>query len=214
MPASQLLDGADGARSGTCGSRRRRRRCRRCRRRRRADRLQTPCGSAAPAGLGVQVPSEDDSAQLRQAPGQATSQQTPSTQKLQAHSLPAEQGCPFDLGPQLPLTQLWPVTQSASVAQWLMQAPPVHSIGRALLHPLRRGRCRGRCRCRRCSRRSPLQVGGEADGLGGVLGAAADAVAASRSVRRSTAAWSRRPWGSARPAPSAAGPDRGRSDCS
>ena len=62
-----------------------------------------------------------------QAPVQAELQQTPSTQELEAHSVPAEQGCPFDLGPQLPATQLWPVTQSLLLAQWLMQAPPVHS---------------------------------------------------------------------------------------
>jgi hypothetical protein len=73
------------------------------------------------------VPSEVDSAQLRHEPVQAELQQTPSTQKLEAHSVPAEQSCPFDLGPQLPLTQLWPLTQSSSVTQWLMQAPPVHS---------------------------------------------------------------------------------------
>lgn len=88
--------------------------------------VQTPRGSAAAAGLGAQVPSEVDSAQLWQAPVQAELQQTPSTQKVEAHSLPAEQGWPFDLGPQLPATQLWPGTQSASLAQWLMQAPLVH----------------------------------------------------------------------------------------
>ena len=81
----------------------------------------------APAGLEAQVPSEVDSAQVRHDPVQAELQQTPSTQKLEAHSLAAEQGCPFDLGPQLPLTQLWPLTQSSFVTQWLMQAPPLHS---------------------------------------------------------------------------------------
>ena len=89
--------------------------------------MQTPCGSAVPAAVDAQVPSEVDSAQLRQEPVQAELQQTPSAQKLEAHSVPTEQGWPFDLGPQLPLTQLWPLTQSASLAQWLMQAPPVHS---------------------------------------------------------------------------------------
>jgi hypothetical protein len=79
--------------------------------------VQTPWGSAPSAGLEAQVPSEVDSAQLRQEPVQAELQQTPSTQKLDAHSLPAEQGCPFDLGPQLPLTQLWPLTQSSFVTQ-------------------------------------------------------------------------------------------------
>jgi hypothetical protein len=88
--------------------------------------VQTPWGSAPPAGLDAQVPSEVDSAQLRQEPVQAELQQTASTQKLEAHSLAAEQGCPFDLGPQLPLTQLWPLTQSSFVTQWLMQAPPLH----------------------------------------------------------------------------------------
>jgi hypothetical protein len=88
--------------------------------------VQTRWGSTAPAGLEAQVPSEVDSAQLRHEPVQAELQQTPSTQKLEAHSPAAEQGCPFDLGPQLPLTQLWPLTQSASLTQWLMQAPPLH----------------------------------------------------------------------------------------
>ena len=88
--------------------------------------MQTPWGSPAPAGLDAQVPRDVDSAQLRHEPVQAELQQTPSTQKLEAHSLPAEQGCPFDLGPQLPLTQLWPLTQSSSVTQWLMQAPALH----------------------------------------------------------------------------------------
>jgi hypothetical protein len=89
--------------------------------------VQTPCGSPAPAGLEAQVPSEVDSAQLWHEPVQAELQQTPSAQKVEAHSVPTEQGCPFDLGPQLPLTQLWPLTQSLSLRQWLMQAPPVHS---------------------------------------------------------------------------------------
>jgi hypothetical protein len=87
---------------------------------------QTWCGSPPPAGLGAQVPSEVDSAQLWQAPVQPELQQTPSTQKLEAHSVPAEQGWPFDFGPQLPATQVWPVTQSSLLAQWLMQAPPAH----------------------------------------------------------------------------------------
>jgi hypothetical protein len=83
-------------------------------------------GSEAAAGLGAQVPSEVDRAQLWQAPVHAELQQTPSTQKVEAHSLPAEHGCPGDFGPQLPFTQLCPVTQSLSPAQWLMQAPPEH----------------------------------------------------------------------------------------
>jgi hypothetical protein len=54
----------------------------------------------------MQVPREEASAQLRQAPWQASPQQTPSTQKLLAHSPAAAQVWPFDLGPQLPLMQL------------------------------------------------------------------------------------------------------------
>src|SRR6185312_26693 len=83
---------------------------------------QTPCGSPAPSGTGAQVPSEVDSAQLRQLPVQAVAQQTPSAQKPLPHSVPAEQGWPSALGPQLPFTQLCPAMQSLSVAQWLTQA--------------------------------------------------------------------------------------------
>ena len=88
--------------------------------------LHSPRGSEAAAGLGAQVPGEVDSAQLWQAAVQAELQQTPSTQNVEAHSLPAEQGCPGDLGPQLPFTQVWPAMQSLSPAQWLTQAPPAH----------------------------------------------------------------------------------------
>jgi hypothetical protein len=67
---------------------------------------QTPWGSAAPRATDVQVPSEVDSAQLRQLPVQAVAQQTPSAQKPVAHSLPAAQGWPSALAPQLPFTQV------------------------------------------------------------------------------------------------------------
>jgi hypothetical protein len=85
-----------------------------------------PCGSVPAAGLGVQTPSDDDSAQLRQAPLQASAQQTPSTQKLEAHWLAAVQAWPFDLGPQLPLTQVWVVRQSLLLVQTPTQAPSLH----------------------------------------------------------------------------------------
>jgi hypothetical protein len=54
--------------------------------------VQTPCGSAVPAEVDAQVPREVDSAQLRHEPVHAELQQTPSTQKLEAHSVPTEQG--------------------------------------------------------------------------------------------------------------------------
>jgi hypothetical protein len=83
-------------------------------------------GSAPPAAIGLQVPSADASAQLRQAPWQASAQQTPSTQNPLAHSAVLAQVCPFDFGPQLPLRQLWPLTQSASLLQRFTQAPSAH----------------------------------------------------------------------------------------
>jgi len=82
-----------------------------------------------PAAIGWQVPSAEGSAQLRQAPWQASAQQTPSTQKPLAHWLASAQVWPFDFGPQVPLTQLWPLTQSASVWQWPTQALSTHWNG-------------------------------------------------------------------------------------
>jgi hypothetical protein len=83
-------------------------------------------GSAAPAGAGAHRPFDDGSAQLRQAPRHASAQQTPSTQKLLTHSLPVVQGWPFGFGPQLPLSQTRPLTQSLSLLQRAMQAPSPH----------------------------------------------------------------------------------------
>ena len=84
---------------------------------------QTLRGSAAPSGIDAHLPIDDGRAQLRQAPAQASAQQTPSTQKLLLHSPAVVQGWPLGLGPQLPLTQTWPLTQSASPEQRAMHAP-------------------------------------------------------------------------------------------
>ena len=54
---------------------------------------------------------------------QASAQQTPSTQKALLHSVPAAQGEPSDLGPQLPFWQNSPLTQSMSLLQRGRQAP-------------------------------------------------------------------------------------------
>jgi hypothetical protein len=54
------------------------------------------------------LPSDEGSAQLRQAPAQASAQQTPSTQKLLAQSAGPLQDWPFCFGPQLPATQAMP----------------------------------------------------------------------------------------------------------
>ena len=87
--------------------------------------MQTPWGSLAPAGTGAHLPSEVDSAQLKQLPVQVVAQQTPSAQKPLPHSLPAEHAWPSALGPQLPFTQAWPAMQSASLVQWLTHAVPL-----------------------------------------------------------------------------------------
>jgi hypothetical protein len=86
-------------------------------------------GSLDPAGIGVQVPIAVDSAQVRQLPVQAESQQTPSTQKPLVHSPAAPHDCPFGFRPQLPFWQDWPLTQSASDEQRLRQAPPEQRKG-------------------------------------------------------------------------------------
>jgi hypothetical protein len=74
-------------------------------------------GSALPAAIFVHFPGADGSAQLRQAPVQAPSQQTPSTQYPDLHSVPTLQLWPFCLGPQVWLTHAIPVSQSVSALQ-------------------------------------------------------------------------------------------------
>jgi hypothetical protein len=90
---------------------------------------QTPRGSALPAATEVHLPGAEASEQLRQAPVQAVSQQRPSTQWVERHSVPAEHGWPFCLGPHRPLTQAWPISQSASERQTLLQAPSTQLNG-------------------------------------------------------------------------------------
>jgi hypothetical protein len=87
--------------------------------------VQVPRGSVNPAGTDAQRPTEEGRAQLRQAPAQASAQQTESTQKLLAHSEAARQGWPLSLRPQLPAMQAIPAWQSASVKQLEAQTPPV-----------------------------------------------------------------------------------------
>jgi hypothetical protein len=87
--------------------------------------VQVLRGSAAPAGTAAQRPIEDGSAQLLHAPAQASAQQTPSTQKLLAHSLAAAQAWPGGLGPQLPSTQAWPGWHSSSFVHFVEQAAPL-----------------------------------------------------------------------------------------
>jgi len=70
----------------------------------------------------MQCPGDVGSAQLRQPPTQALSQQTPSTQKPDWHSLALLQRWPSRFGPQLRLTHAMPSSQSASVAQLVAHA--------------------------------------------------------------------------------------------
>jgi hypothetical protein len=79
--------------------------------------LQVIRRSALPIAIMVHLPCEPGRPQLRQAPVQALSQQTLSTQLPDLHSVPAWQTWPFCLGPQLWPTQLMPVSQSASELQ-------------------------------------------------------------------------------------------------
>ena len=90
---------------------------------------QTPRGSALPAAIEVHLPGAEASEQLRQAPVQAASQHTLSTQWVDRHSGPVEHGWPFCLGPHSPLTQACPASQSASLRQTLLQAPSTHWKG-------------------------------------------------------------------------------------
>jgi hypothetical protein len=86
--------------------------------------VQTPRGSTVPAAIGVHFPSSvPGSAQLRQAPVQAWSQQILSTQWLCWHSADVVQLWPSCLGPQVPLTHAIPTSQSALVVHVVAQAP-------------------------------------------------------------------------------------------
>jgi hypothetical protein len=90
---------------------------------------QTVRGSALPAAIDVHLPGAEESEQLRQAPVQAVSQQTPSTQWVERHSVLAPQGAPFGLGPQRPFTHAWPESQSLSARQTLLHAPSAQLYG-------------------------------------------------------------------------------------
>jgi hypothetical protein len=91
--------------------------------------LQTPCGSAPPAAIEVQVPSEPGTAQLRQAPVQVVAQQTPSAQCALMQSASAVQDWPGTFRPQVPselpggIVQLCPGAHSAGPEQYSVQAP-------------------------------------------------------------------------------------------
>ena len=80
-------------------------------------------GSIAPAATGVHLPRAIGLAQVWQDPAQAFSQQTPSTQKFDSHSLLTEQVWPGPNFPQLPFSQALPVTHWSPLVQTRTQSP-------------------------------------------------------------------------------------------
>jgi hypothetical protein len=82
----------------------------------------------------VQRPTEPPTTQLRQAPSQASLQQTPSTHCREKHSSFWTQDWPFCLGPHLPTVipptvvgaQAMPGSQSSSPSHELLQPPATH----------------------------------------------------------------------------------------
>ena len=92
--------------------------------------MHMPRVSAPPAAIRLQRPGCVPAAHVRQAPAQASSQQTPSLQMPLAHWLAALHAWPRPLGPQLPPMQAGasPV-QSSAVWQLPVQAPLLHWNG-------------------------------------------------------------------------------------
>src|SRR5215213_3559059 len=90
-------------------------------------------GSAASAGTFTQRPRLLGWAQYTHLPSQPESQQTPSTQKLESHSLAALQACPSPFLPQLAPWQPLGGTQSAALAQVPWHAPSLHRKGAQLI---------------------------------------------------------------------------------
>ena len=82
-----------------------------------------PRGSGPPAAIGRQRPGAPASPHDLQAPVQAFSQHTRSTQWLLMHSLSPAQLFPFVFGPQLLLTPATPGAQSTPDPQVLTHAP-------------------------------------------------------------------------------------------
>ena len=80
---------------------------------------------SAPAATAVQVPFVPVRVQDMQVPVQALLQQTPWAQWLEPQSESEEQTVPFVFFEQLPPMQKFPVEQSASAVQEVLQTPVV-----------------------------------------------------------------------------------------
>lgn len=83
----------------------------------------------------MQRPIVEASAQLRQPPAHAPSQQTPSTHIPETHSPSPAHVCPRFFLPHWPFRQAWPLSQSASVTQACVHAPSVHKNGEQFCTP-------------------------------------------------------------------------------
>jgi hypothetical protein len=97
--------------------------------------LQTLRLSAEPAAIGVHVPRDDVSPQLRQLPPQASLQQKPSTQKFDAQSDVCVQAPPICFLPQLWFTHAMPAAQSLSLLHTVLHAPCPHVNGAQSMSP-------------------------------------------------------------------------------
>ncbi len=85
--------------------------------------MHIPFGSAALAGVGLHLPRALGRAQVWQAPPQAFSQQTPSTQKPLPHWSPLVQSWPSPRLPQLPPAQTAGAMHCMLLVQAVMQVP-------------------------------------------------------------------------------------------
>ena len=86
---------------------------------------QRPCGSAAPAGTGVQAPALPVTLQDRQFVQLGDEQQTPSTQLPLSHSAAAAQIWPRRFFPHEPSLQTLPFAQSPLPVHAARQAVPL-----------------------------------------------------------------------------------------
>lgn len=91
---------------------------------------QRPPGSAPPAAMFAQRPSEPDSTHERQVPAQASSQQTPCAQKPETHSAPSAHVLPAPLSPHEPFVQTAGAEQSRSLVHAALQTLPPHWNGK------------------------------------------------------------------------------------
>jgi hypothetical protein len=102
----------------------------------------TARGSGRPAPILVQMPGATGMAHERQAPPQASLQQTPSTQNPERHWELDWQLAPSSLTPQLPITQRPPGVQSPSFRQVSRQAPAAQANGaQSITAPARHSPC-------------------------------------------------------------------------